>query len=105
MAWLQRRTHAIKESWERILLEELFVFSGGSEGTWLTVAGWIPSKDTRQRTNDRAGVLLEDGRVSLSSNKVILRIQKGKKNVASNSFPSLLLLLGIVLLHRVLCKI
>lgn len=70
MAWLQRRAQVLKESWERILLEELFVFSGGLERqnkkTWLMVAGWIPNKDTRQRHSDRAGVLLEDGRVSLS---------------------------------------
>lgn len=65
MAWIQKRTQAIKESWERVLLEELFVFSGGFEGAWLTVAGWIPTEDTRQQNNDRAGVLCEGGRVSL----------------------------------------
>lgn len=61
MTWLQRRTQVIKERWERILLEEFFVFSGGLEGAWVTSSGWVKEL---QRNNDRAGVSYRQGRVS-----------------------------------------
>lgn len=63
MTWLRRKTQVIKESWERVLLEELFVFSGGLEGTWVTSSGWVPGKES-QHNNDRAGVSYRQGRVS-----------------------------------------
>lgn len=63
MAWLRRKTQVIKESWERILLEELFVFSGGLEGAWVTSSGWVSGKELQQN-NDRAGVSYRQGRVS-----------------------------------------
>lgn len=65
MAWLQRRAQAIKESWERILLEELFVFSGGLEGAWVTSSGWIPGKELGHN-DGRTGVTYRQGRVSCS---------------------------------------
>lgn len=67
MTWLQRRAQEIKKSWERILLEELFVFSGGLEGAWVTTSpGWIPGKELHHN-DDRAGVTFGRGRVSSSS--------------------------------------
>lgn len=63
MTWLQKRAQAIKERWERILLEELFVFSGGLEEAWVTSSGWVSCKELKQN-NDRVGVSCRQGRVS-----------------------------------------
>lgn len=63
MTWLQRRAKAIKERWERILLEELFLFSGGLEGAWTTSSGWVPGKELQHNT-DRTGTTYRQGRVS-----------------------------------------
>lgn len=61
--WLRRRAQGLKESWENILLEEFFLFSGGRD--WRK-AGGDPEHPTdyRYRENGRDGVLLEGGRVS-----------------------------------------
>lgn len=87
--WLRAKARAAKASWERILLDELFLFSGGLEGAWSCADGWtdntgteeLPAGDRRcsneehtsetqkrcsaERENGRTGVLLEDSQVSM----------------------------------------
>lgn len=88
--WL--RAKAAKAAWERILLDELFLFSGGLEGAWSCAEGWtekaggteelpVPAGGRRhlneehtsekqmqcsaEREDGRTGVLLEDSQVSM----------------------------------------
>ncbi|CAM9569316.1 unnamed protein product, partial [Ectocarpus sp. 13 AM-2016] len=62
MMWLRRRAQVLKQSWENILLEEFFLFSGGRD--WRKGGGDPkPPTDYRHRENGRDGVLLEGGRV------------------------------------------
>lgn len=71
MEWLQKRLHAAKESWEKIVLDEVFVFSGGLEGSWRRDDGWGITHRTKASTpgedahgeKARIGVLLEGERV------------------------------------------
>lgn len=88
--WL--RAKAAKAAWERILLDEFFLFSGGLEGAWSCADGWtedaggteelpVPAGGRRhpiegdtsekqkqhsaEREDGRTGVLLEDSQVSM----------------------------------------
>lgn len=66
--WLHATKRAAREAWEKILLDELFLFSGGLEGAWSSDAGWTKTvpRGTSHRENGhpRAGVFSRDGRVS-----------------------------------------
>lgn len=89
--WLRAKARAAKAAWERILLDEFFLFSGGLEGAWSCADGWtedagtteelVPAGGRRhpneehtsdkqrrcsaEREDARTGVLLEDSQVSV----------------------------------------
>lgn len=43
--WLEARTRAAITSWEKIILDEIFVFCGGQEGSWSNDDGWTDNGD------------------------------------------------------------
>lgn len=117
--WLQAKARAAKAAWERILLDEFFLFSGGLEGVWSCADGWtedagttgelVPPRGRRhpneehtgekqrwcsaERENARTGVLLEDSQVSVRHGSFVDSNVRAQHNGRSSVYLCFVLVL------------
>lgn len=100
--WLRTKARAAKAAWEKILLDELFLFSGGLEGAWSCADGWtdhveLPAEGRRwpregitsekkqgaaEGDDERAGVQLEDSQVSMRRRNFIHQFNASAQHTA-----------------------